>query len=75
MAPRSDERSHTQGQGAARYHDRYAHADSGIGIESVWRLHQHHDKRNSDHTNVVQNISNDMDDNSIKSQVAMRVFR
>lgn len=75
MARRSDVRSLTQGQSTARYHDRYAHADSGIGIESVWRLHQHHDKRSSDHTKVVQNISNDMDDNSINSHVAMRVFR
>jgi len=64
----------TKRKSAACDHNRYAHRHSRIGIESVRRSYEHHDESCSDDSKVVQHISRDMDDDSIDSQIAMRMF-
>jgi hypothetical protein len=61
----------TERKSAACDHDRYAHADSGIGVESVRRSYKHHDKSCGDNSKVVQDISKDMNDDSVNSQVTV----
>jgi hypothetical protein len=61
----------TERESAAGNHDRYAHADGGIGVESVWRLYKHHDKSCGDDSKVIQDISKDMNDDSIDSQITV----
>lgn len=57
----------TERKRAACNHDGYGHADCRIGVKSVWRSHQHHDESCSDDSKIVQDISKDMDDDSVDS--------
>jgi hypothetical protein len=61
----------TERKSAACDHDRYAHADGRVGVESGRRSYKHHDESCSNDSEIVQDISKDMDDDSIDSQVRM----
>jgi len=66
----------TKRKSAACNHNRYAHRYGGVSVESVRRSYEHHDESCSDDSKIVQHISKDMNDDSIDSQIAMRmVFR